>query len=398
MGRAAERTDVTRLRNAIGLLKQMVRTARDEQVTFLSAAVAYYAFVSIVPLLLLGVAVGTAVGGEALVDAVVGNLDQFLTDTGQDVVRDALTSARGQVSATAAGLALLMWSGLKLFRGLDVAFSRIYGVQAIESLPKQVTDATVVLATIAVAVVASVGIGFLVPSLGVVAYVNVATVTTLFVSLSLVFLPAYYVFPNVPMTVRQAVPGATFAALGWTALSQSFRVYTGYVGGMEVYGFLGAALLLVTWLYVGAIIITLGAVLNAVLSGRTDDDDESARPPPEEAPDIAELGAEVEAMRAELDAKTVSKQDLESDLKRYVRARMRRGHARGWGPYLVLLYGTAMTIGAFVYLGGGWAILAMVVVWLSTLGLYTLMVLFGLGANAIGLPGRLADRVRSWRS
>ncbi|WP_232703019.1 YihY/virulence factor BrkB family protein [Halobacterium wangiae] len=389
---------MTRLRNAIGLLKQMVRTARDEQVTFLSAAVAYYAFVSIVPLLLLGVAVGTAVGGEALVDAVVGNLDQFLTDTGQDVVRDALTSARGQVSATAAGLALLMWSGLKLFRGLDVAFSRIYGVQAIESLPKQVTDATVVLATIAVAVVASVGIGFLVPSLGVVAYVNVATVTTLFVSLSLVFLPAYYVFPNVPMTVRQAVPGATFAALGWTALSQSFRVYTGYVGGMEVYGFLGAALLLVTWLYVGAIIITLGAVLNAVLSGRTDDDDESARPPPEEAPDIAELGAEVEAMRAELDAKTVSKQDLESDLKRYVRARMRRGHARGWGPYLVLLYGTAMTIGAFVYLGGGWAILAMVVVWLSTLGLYTLMVLFGLGANAIGLPGRLADRVRSWRS
>ncbi|AHG04809.1 ribonuclease BN [Halobacterium sp. DL1] len=398
MRRAVEGADVTTLGNAIGLLKQMGRTARDEQVTFLSAAVAYYAFVSIVPLLLLGVAVGTAIGGEVLVDAVVGSVDQFLTDTGQDTVRNALTNARGQASVTAVGLVLLLWSGLKLFRGLDVAFSRVYRVYEVESLPKQVFDAAVVLVTIPLAVAAAVGVGFLVPSLGVVAYVNLATVVTLVVSLTLIFLPAYYVFPNVPMTVRRALPGAVFAASGWTALSQLFRVYTGFVGGTEVYGLLGAALLLVTWLYVGAIIITLGAVLNAVLSGRTDDDDEYARVPPEEAPDIAELGAEVEALRSELDAKTVSKEDLESDLKRYVRSRVRRGKAHGWGPYLVLLYGTAMTIGAFVYLAGLWAILAMVVVWLSTLGLYTLMVLVGLGVNAVGLPGRLADRVRSLRS
>ena len=377
----------------------MFATARDEQVTFLSAAVAYYAFVSIIPLSLLAVAVGTAVGGEALVETIVESLDQFLTATGEEAVRDALTNARGQVGATAVGVLLLTWSALKLFRGLDVAFSQIYDVEIVESLPKQLFDALVVLVTIPVAVAAAVGIGFLVPALGVVAYVNLATVATLLLSLTLVFLPSYYVFPNVPMAVREAVPGAVFAAVGWTVLTESFRVYAGFVDDMAVYGFLGAALLLVTWLYVGAIIITLGAVLNAVLSGRTeDDDDEFARPPPEEAPDIAELGAEVEALRSELDAKTVSKEDLESDLKQYVRTRMRRGRARGWGPYLVLLYGTAMTIGAFVELSGGWAILAMLVVWLSTLGLYTLMVLFGLGLNAVGLPGRLADRVRSWRS
>jgi len=57
-----------------------------------------------------------------------------------------------------------------------------------------------------------------------------------------------------------------------------------------------------------------------------------------------------------------------------------------------------MTIGAFAFLSGGWAILAMVVVWLSTLGLYTLMVLFGLAGSAFGLPGRVSDRLRSWRS
>jgi hypothetical protein len=34
----------------------------------------------------------------------------------------------------------------------------------------------------------------------------------------------------------------------------------------------------------------------------------------------------------------------------------------------------------------------MLVVWLSTLGLYTLMVLLGVSLNAVGLPGRVADR------
>ena len=59
----------------------------------------------------------------------------------------------------------------------------------------------------------------------------------------------------------------------------------------------------------------------------------------------------------------------------------------GLGPYLVLLYGIAMTIGTFALLSSGWAILAMIVVWLSTLGLYVQMVLAGLIGGALGLSG-----------
>jgi hypothetical protein len=123
-----------------------------------------------------------------------------------------------------------------------------------------------------------------------------------------------------------------------------------------------------------------------------------------EAVDTRDVGSEVdglradlEDLRADLDEKTKNRADLESDLRQYVRRRQRRGHARGWGPYLVLLYGTVMTLGAFVYLDGGWAILAMLVVWLSTLGLYTLMLLVGWAGAALGLPGRLLGRLRSLR-
>jgi len=122
---------------------------------------------------------------------------------------------------------------------------------------------------------------------------------------------------------------------------------------------------------------------------------------PEPAPDLGELRRELSGLREELESfeddverRTVDRAALTAELRRYVRRRVRRGHARGWGPYLVLLYGTVMTLGAFHELSGGWAIGAMVVVWLSTLGLYTLMVLVGVGATLLDVPGRLRDRFR----
>jgi len=124
----------------------------------------------------------------------------------------------------------------------------------------------------------------------------------------------------------------------------------------------------------------------------------------EPAPDIGEVYEELRALRADLDgfeddveARTVKRAMVESELKRYVRWRQRRGHARGWGPYLVLLYGTAMNLGAFYFLDGVWAILAMVVLWLSTLGLYALMVLVSVGVYVLSVPGRARDRLRARR-
>lgn len=114
--------------------------------------------------------------------------------------------------------------------------------------------------------------------------------------------------------------------------------------------------------------------------------------------DVEALRGDVVAFAEEVEGRIIKRDDLEAELKGYVRKRQRRGHASGWGPYLVLLYGTAMTIGAFALLSGGWAILAMIVVWLSTLGLYVLMVLVGLIGGALGLPGRLRERVSEFRS
>ncbi|PSP69709.1 hypothetical protein BRC70_06500 [Halobacteriales archaeon QH_6_68_27] len=113
------------------------------------------------------------------------------------------------------------------------------------------------------------------------------------------------------------------------------------------------------------------------------------------ASELADLQEEVEGLESRVADRTVHRDDIEAELRRYVRARQRRGHATGWGPYLVLLYGVIMTLGAFYYLGGIWAILAMIVVWLSTLGLYVVMAVLSTGISVTrrvaalrGLVGR----------
>ena len=113
--------------------------------------------------------------------------------------------------------------------------------------------------------------------------------------------------------------------------------------------------------------------------------------------DLAELREELDRFEEQIEERTVHRDTLEAELQKYVRSRTRRGKARGWGPYLVLLYGTAMTLGAFYFLDGGWAILAMIVVWLSTLGLYALMLIVGVTMNAASLPGRVLTRLRELR-
>jgi len=482
--------------------REIVALVQAQQLPFLAAAIAYYAFLSVVPLLVVALAVATAVAGETLAAELLEALDQFLTPDAAELLESTLVDAPGRGGVTLLGLAILLWGALRVFRGLDIAFSQVYGTEIQKSFPEQIRDAVLVLVAVALAIGATVA-GSVLLSLAPVGLSGLGGSVSLLAVLPVIFFPLYYVFPAENVTVREAVPGAVFAGVSWTLLGTVFGIYASQAGSFQLYGVLGGVLLLLVWFYFAGLVLLVGAVLNAVVAGRledrqvqqgglqrsnqraTMDEDEDDRPAKgrdadgdqgrdkrpdggheddedhdersggshDERPDgdhdtdgdtggdadgrgaderdkgsddsgpsdadaradwseAADLGARADpATKAELDDlqerieefeeeiedRTVHREDLEGDLKQYVRWRVRRGHARGWGPYLVLLYGTAMTIGAFVFLGGIWAILAMIVVWLSTLGLYTLMVLVGMATGALGIPGRIAERLRKLR-
>jgi YihY family inner membrane protein len=411
----------------------MISVFRSDQVSFIAASLAYYAFVSLLPLLLLALVAAATFGGPDQVAAITDRVTASLGPAAGSLVRDALVSAGGAgAGAGVVGLIVLLWTGLKVFRGLDVAFAIVYGSTGPAGLVDQVTDALVALVTVAVGISATVVIGALISLPGVDAVVagvdlfGLVATLTLLGGLTIGFLPLYYVLPERGMTVREALPGAVLAAAGWGVLMTGFRLYAARAGSYEAYGVLGGVLLLVTFLYLGALVLLAGVVLNAVLSGPIDGEPDLDPAGPGRADEVelslagvsqldvsaddledheeADLAETVDRLHERLsefeervDERTVHREEVERDLRAYVRRRVRAGKARGWGPYLVLLYGTAMTIGAFVYLSGGWAILAMIVIWLSTLGLYVLMLIVGATVTVAGLPGRLKERVDSLR-
>ena len=450
----------------MAVVRAVVETVRDREVTFLAAGISYYVLVSLVPLLTLGVVAATVVGGADLATRVQNVAGAYLLPTGSELVTGALEDRSGQGTLSVVSLVVTVWGALKLFRGVDVAFARIYGYPASPVL-QQLTDGVVVLVTLGAA---ALGVVVTTAVIAVVElpFVGLVGPLVLLSFLVVAFVPLYGVIPDVSVPLRSAVPGAVLTAVGWTGLSAAFSIYARTVTGVT--GALGGVLLLVTWFYASGILVLTGAAVNAVLADRvgapirsenanerrfasaatpadgdgagdrdrqvqqprgrradrtmsaedatTPDDTGDGVDPrgapadgetdvdPRGAPDIEQLDRRVEELRsdlaefeADIEERTVDRPTLKADLERYVRGRLRRGKARGWGPYLVLLYGTAATIAAFYFLDDDLlAVAAMVIIYLSTLGLYALFVVFGVGLNALGVPGRFVDWIRDRRS
>ncbi len=241
------------------------RIATEREVTLLAAAFAYYAFVSIIPMVLLALVVSSLVGGEDVAARLVMVAGDAMPEAGEELLAEALTTEAGRAQATVVAVAVAAWGALKVFRGLSVAFDRIYGTAVEKSFVGHLLDGLVTLVAVAGGLVLMVAIGFF---LGVTAqHVPLGRFlgwAGLLLGLVLVFLPIYYVMPPVDVSVGAVVPGAVFAAVGWTTLQLGFQLYAGNAGQYEAYGAVGGILLLVTWLYLAGIVILFGAVLNVV--------------------------------------------------------------------------------------------------------------------------------------
>lgn len=250
-----------------GTVRQVVRVARDRELTFMAAAITYYALASIVPLLLLALALGTLLGGDALVESVIRDrLGSALSGSAQDVLLNLLTGVQGQIGASLVGIVVAFWSGSKIFRGLDIAFTNLYEDEADPSLLRQFIDAAVVIALLVLSVAAIVAVSVVV-SVGDLPIASPALVGSilLLVALVVVLLPLYYVLPPVDETLRGVLPGSIVAAVGFIVLQNLFVLYTQYAGRYKALGIIGALLLFVTWLYFGGIVVLLGGALNYVL-------------------------------------------------------------------------------------------------------------------------------------
>lgn len=243
------------------------RTANDRDISFLAAGFAYYAFVSLIPLVLLALVAGSLLGGEELAEQLIEFAGDLLPAAGEELVTDALTTETGRAEASVVALAVATWGGLKVFRGLSKAFDEVYGTAQEGSLLEEIKDGLVVIVAVAGAIILMIVIGIV---LGLVTaeipFAGILSWIVLMIGLFLAFLPIYYVLPPTNVSIEEVVPGTVFAAVGWTVLQIGFQLYAANAAQYEAYGAVGAVLLFVTWLYFAGILILSGAVVNVVLS------------------------------------------------------------------------------------------------------------------------------------
>lgn len=242
--------------------------SHEKRVVFMAASLAYFAFISLVPLLLLVVIALSGLRGEQLGVDIATYAAGVISPRSSGVLIDVVTGVADREQATLLGIVVLLWGTLLLFRALDDAFGQVYGEGQSSLFLGDLANALLVFFVVVGAMVAMIGIGAGLSVVLVDEVWDLLAPIILVVVLTIVFLPMFTLFPDADVSLGEALPGTVFTAAGWTVLQLAFGVYTRTTGWEELYGAAGAFLLLLTWLYVGGLVLLVGAVLNAVLAGR----------------------------------------------------------------------------------------------------------------------------------
>ncbi|KTG10654.1 ribonuclease BN [Haloprofundus marisrubri] len=254
---------------------KMVKTVFSEKnVTFLAGSIAYSAFVSLVPLVMFSLLAVSVFGAPELQEQIITVTTDSVSPSVGGVIevmveQQSSAGSGSTIGATLIGVLILVWGAIKVFRGLDTAFSEIYETTARESFVGQLKKSLLMLVTLTLGIIAMVGATSVVAFFSFVPYVRLVVPLLLVVGLVVAFFPMYYLFPDLDVGPRDVLPGTIVGAVGWAILQVLFQVYVSLSGGGG--NLIASILLLVTWLYFSGVVLLLGATVNAVVVGRADE-------------------------------------------------------------------------------------------------------------------------------
>jgi membrane protein len=262
------------LQSVASRVRPVLSVFSEKNVTFLAGSIAYSAFVSLVPLVMFVLLAVSVFGAPELqqdvIDLATDNVSPSVGGVIEVMIEQQRDAGSGStVSASLIGVLTLVWGSIKVFRGLDTAFSAVYETTARESFLGQIKKSLVVLVTLTVGVIAMVGATTVVAFFSSVPYLGTVVPVLLVVGLCAAFFPMYYLFPDVDVAPRDVLPGTIVGAVGWAALQVLFQQYVSLSGGGGG-NLIASVLLLVAWLYFSGVVLLLGATVNAVALDRSD--------------------------------------------------------------------------------------------------------------------------------
>jgi len=268
---AIQRLDRFQQRHSpLALLVATVKKANDDQASNLAVVVAFYAFFSIFPLLLVFVTVlGYVLGGDPSLMRSVSNsaLGTF------PVIGDTLRQRHlhGNLLALVAGIVLSLWSGSAVTGAMSNALEHIWEIPRSErtSFIKKKVRGLSLLAGLALLFFAASGAsGLAGGGLGGAGLVVVGIAASALVNLCL-FLASFRLLCAWQAPWRELIPGAVAAAILWTLLQALGGLYVGHISHSDsAYGTFAVVLGILAWLQLGCRITVYCAELNTVIAGR----------------------------------------------------------------------------------------------------------------------------------
>jgi len=256
----------------------------EHRIMALAAGMTYYSILAIFPALAALVAIYGLFSDPASIAKHLDQLSGFAPGGALDVAREQLARVTSKGNQTlgltfAIGLAVSLWSANAAMKSLFDTLNIVYAEKETRgflklnaiSLAFTVVAIGFVLLALAVVVIVPVVLNYLALSNFTDLLVRLARWPTMFVSLSLALACVYRFGPSreAPRW-RWITWGSVAATILWLAASALFSFYAANFGKFnETYGSLGAVIGFMTWLWVSAIVILLGAELDSEMEHQT---------------------------------------------------------------------------------------------------------------------------------
>ena len=281
----------------------LVRTwkeAGEDNVSFLAAGVAFYAFLAFVPLLASAVLLyGLAADPQTVADH-IGKLFATLPHDAAALIADQLKSLTATPKSSkgfglAIALLLALYGASKGASGIVTALNIAYEVKETRSfvrttlLSLAMTAGGLLVMMLVVAVISlTTAVEALLPGASPIVHF-LAQCLSWAIALALVSAAlalAYRYAPNRPDAPwRWITPGSAAASLLWLLASLGFGLYVSHFGNYNAtYGSLGGVVVFLTWLYLSAYILLMGGELNSELEEKQEAEEKTEAPVASPAP------------------------------------------------------------------------------------------------------------------
>lgn len=283
-GREAETPSEIPARGWKDILLRVYGNISEHRILALAAGMTYYSLLAIFPALAALVAIYGLFSDPGSIAKHLDQVSGFIPGGAIDVARDQLTRVASKGNQTlgltfAIGLAVSLWSANAAMKSLFDTLNIVYGEKEkrgfvklnAASLSFTLAGIVFVLVALGAVVVLPVVLNFVGLSNAADLLIRLARWPAMFVAVALGLALIYRFGPSreAPRW-RWITWGSVVATVLWLGASALFSWYAANFGKFnETYGSLGAAIGFMTWLWISAIVILLGAELDAEMEHQT---------------------------------------------------------------------------------------------------------------------------------